>query len=97
MLTLSFRVLVITDIPNDRIVYSARIQHVKSWQDLLPILQAKGDLEKFCAEILTRLDIHFDHYYSTSNVYVKEFPDQGDITGHNSPFPDDVVNEQVAA
>ena len=38
---INFRITKV-DSANGSFVYSARIQHVKSWQDLLPIMQAKG-------------------------------------------------------
>ena len=42
--------------PNiELIAYGIRVQHVKSWQDMLPILQARGDLQKFCTEIMMKL------------------------------------------
>ncbi len=58
------------------IVYSAKLQHVKNWQDLLPILQNKGDLEKFCSEILMQLGIQFDSPHTNTNIYVKEMLEQ---------------------
>jgi len=63
--------------PNmEMIVYSAKLQHVKNWQDLLPILQNKGDLEKFCTEILMQLGIQYDSPHSNTNIYVKEMLEQ---------------------
>mmetsp|Transcript_57437 Transcript_57437/g.121884 ORF Transcript_57437/g.121884 Transcript_57437/m.121884 type:complete len:1390 (-) Transcript_57437:180-4349(-) len=64
------------DPSSELIMYSARIQHVKSWQDLLPILKARGSLELFCTEILTRLDIHYGGSSNETDVYIKELPDQ---------------------
>merc|ERR1712071_237891 len=66
------------DPANDLIVYSARIQHFKSWQDLTGVLQARGDLEKFCTEILIKLGIHYGGPYAKNNVFVKEFTDSSE-------------------
>lgn len=71
---INFRIIKV-DTANHLIIYSARIEHVKSWQEILPILQAKGDLEYFCIQILLKLDIHYDHYTTTNNVYIS--PDRG--------------------
>jgi len=83
------------DVANDRIVYSVRVQHVKSWQDLLPILQAKGELEKFSIEILMRLGIHFEHFYDTSHVYVKEFPEQAELLSSPGVVPNNEEGEKA--
>lgn len=64
------------DPANNLIVYSARIQHVKSWQDLLPVLQARGNIENFCNEILTQLGVHYPCVVNTSAVLIKEMPGQ---------------------
>ena len=81
------------DPANDLITYSARIQHVKSWQDLLSILQARGDFEKFCQEILLKLDIHYPCASTTNDVYIKEMPMpmQDMYPEENEPFPDDPI------
>ena len=63
------------DPANDLIVYSARVQHVKSWQDLLPVLQARGDLEQFLQEILVKLGIQFWAEVNTQAVYLRELPE----------------------
>ncbi|KAL7538906.1 hypothetical protein ACHAXR_008875, partial [Thalassiosira sp. AJA248-18] len=55
------------DPANDLLAYSMRVRHVKSWQDLLPISQARGDLEKFCQEILIKLGIHYDCAVTTND------------------------------
>ena len=70
------------DPANDLIVYSARIQHFKSWQDLTGVLQARGDLEKFCTEILIKLDIQYGGPIAKNNVFVNEFPENME----NLPF-----------
>mmetsp|Transcript_32345 Transcript_32345/g.78322 ORF Transcript_32345/g.78322 Transcript_32345/m.78322 type:complete len:1238 (-) Transcript_32345:93-3806(-) len=75
---------------NGLIVYSARVQHVKSWQDLLPVMQARGELEKFCTEILFKLGIHFESYTSHNNVYIKEFPEQ-------ELLPDEAIQSEGSA
>jgi len=67
------------DPTNELIAYSARVQHVKSWQDLLPVMQAKGDLEKFCAEILFKLDIHYDGSPIQNEIFIKELPEQQEV------------------
>lgn len=63
------------------IVYSIKLQHVKSWQELLPILQARGDLEKFCTEILIKLGIHYHLPSIVNDIYVKELPEQHFLGG----------------
>jgi small-conductance mechanosensitive channel len=77
------------------VAYTVRIQNVKSWQDLLPVLQAKGDLEKFCNEILTQLDIIWDTNVTTNSVYIKELPDQHNFLTDDVPFPDDALQGDV--
>ena len=47
------------DSANELVVYSARIQHVKSWQNQQLVLHARGELEYFCNEILFKLGIDF--------------------------------------
>lgn len=64
------------DPANGLVAYSARLQHVKSWQDLLPVLKARGEVEKFCAEILMKLGIEHDGYVVNNKVLVKELPGQ---------------------
>lgn len=73
---------------NDLIVYSARIQHVKSWQDLLPVLQAKGDLEKFVIDVLFKLGIHYDCSVTTNHVFIKEMPEHGLLPENPTPISD---------
>jgi len=63
---------------------------VKSWQDLLPVMQARGELEKFCTEILFKLGIHFESYTSHNNVYIKEFPEQ-------ELLPDEAIQSEGSA
>jgi len=77
------------DPASEFIEYSARIQHVKSWQDLLPILQARGDLEKFCMEILMKLDIYYGGGCVSNHVYIKELPEQPIFSQEAAPFPDE--------
>eukprot|EP00970_Alexandrium_tamarense_P009980 scaffold1976_cov187-Alexandrium_tamarense.AAC.9 len=72
--------------PNiELIAYGIRVQHVKSWQDMLPILQARGDLQKFCTEIMMKLGesccfvsfdigIHFNNPAIVNDVFIKQFP-----------------------
>jgi len=84
---INFRITKI-DPANELIAYCARIQHVKSWQDLLPILQARGDLEKFCTEILIKLDIYYDGSSVMNDVYIKELPDQQVLQDEIAPITD---------
>ena len=81
----NFRVVQID--PNmDLVMYSVRIQHVKTWQDLLPVLQNKGDLEKFCTEILMQLGIHYNSPPFKREIFVKEFPEQQSISNGATNF-----------
>lgn len=62
---------------HDFILFSAQVQHVRPWQDTLPVLTAKGDLEKFCIDIIVKLGIHYDSPPSAnaSELYIKELPE----------------------
>ena len=58
------------------IVYSLRVQHVKSWQEHASVMRDKGELMKFSIEILMKLGIAYDAPASLSNLFVKELPDR---------------------
>jgi len=83
---LNFRITKV-DPAYNLLVYSARIQHTKSWQDLLPVLQARGDLDKFCTEILIKLDIYFEGFATTNDVFIKELPMEQPIDSQEAPVP----------
>ncbi len=55
------------DSANELVVYSANIQHVKSWQNQQLVLHARGELEYFCNEILFKLGIDFLPSYVVGN------------------------------
>ncbi len=56
---------------------AVRVQHVRTWQDMMPVLTARGDLIKFCTEVLTRLNIHYEDKPAVINdVYVRELPEE---------------------
>jgi len=76
---INFRIIEV-DPCNDVAKYSITVQHQRSWQDLLPVLTAKGDLQKFCTEVLIQLHVHYENRPAIINdIYVKEFPH--DTTG----------------
>ena len=53
------------------------VQHQRSWQELLAVLSARGDLIKFCTEVLIRLDVHYEAKPAiTNDVYIKELPEE---------------------
>lgn len=56
------------------IVYSLRVQHVKSWQDHTSIMQARGDLLKFCSEILMKLGVDYQVPPRGNEIFIKEMP-----------------------
>ena len=61
--------------PNmDKLSYALRVQHVKSWQDHASVMRDKGDLLKFCSEILMKLGIHYDAPPTLNDIFVKELP-----------------------
>ena len=62
---------------NDFVLFSAQVQHVKSWQDSLLVLTAKGDLEKFCIDIMVKLGIEYDSPPSANarELFIKELPE----------------------
>ena len=56
--------------------FAIRAQHQRSWQDLLPVLSARGDLLKFSTEVLIKLGIHYEQRPAVINyVHIKELPD----------------------
>ena len=63
------------DSANELVVYSARIQHVKSWQNQQLVLHARGELEYFCNMILFKLGIDFLPSYVVGN----QFPMQANL------------------
>ena len=63
------------DAANELIVYAARVQHVKSWQNQQLVLHARGELEYFCNEILFKLGIDFVPSYVVGN----QFPMQSNL------------------
>lgn len=56
------------------IAYSLRVQHVKSWQDNTSIMRDRGDLLKFCYEILMKLGIDYNSPAGLTDIFVKEMP-----------------------
>ena len=65
------------DTNHDVILFSAQVQHVRSWQNNLPVLTAKGDLEKFCIDIIVKLGIGYDNPPSANarELFIKELPE----------------------
>lgn len=58
------------------IAYSLRVQHVKSWQEHSSVMQARGDLLKFCSEILMKLDLDYQAPPQGNEVVLKEMPQE---------------------
>ena len=74
----NFRIIDV-DPCNELTRIAIRVQHQRTWQDLLPVLTARGDLIKFCTEVLIRLNVHYDTKPAIINdVYVKELPAEHD-------------------
>lgn len=90
---INFRITKV-DPSNNLIIYSARVQSFRSWQDLLPVLEAKGNLEQFCAQILLKLGIHYETVSLHHDVNIKEFPDQ-ELPIHQTDFPPDEVEGEA--
>ena len=70
--------------PNKGLVsYALRVQHVKSWQDHASVMRDKGDLLKFCSEILMKLGIHYDAPPTLNDIFVKELPPYSPHESHH--------------
>jgi hypothetical protein len=53
------------------------VQHQRTWQDLNPVMTARGDLIKFCTEVLIQLNVHYENKPAIINdVHVKELPEE---------------------
>ncbi|KAL7500365.1 hypothetical protein ACHAWT_008467, partial [Skeletonema menzelii] len=53
------------------------VQHQRYWQELLAVLTARGDLIKFCTEVLIRLNVHYESKPAiTNDVYIRELPEE---------------------
>ena len=73
---INFRVINV-DPCNDVTTYSIRVQHQRTWQDLLPVLTARGDLQQFCTQVLIQLNIHYEQRPAIINdIYIKELPEE---------------------
>ena len=78
---INFRIVEV-DPANDLTKVAIRAQHQRTWQDMLPVLTAKGDLIKFCTEVLIQLNAHYDNTPTTINeVFVKELPEECSTPG----------------
>ncbi len=72
---INFRIVEV-DPCNDVAKYAITVQHQRSWQDLLPVLTSKGELIKFCTEVLIQLNVHYENKPAIINdVYIKELPE----------------------
>lgn len=71
------------------------VQHIRPWQDMMSVLTARGDLIKFCTEILIRLNIHFEDKPAIINdVYVRELPEEY-ISGMISHPVSELISQPV--
>jgi len=81
---INFRIIDV-DPCNDVTKISIRVQHRRSWQDLNPVLTARGDLIKFCTEVLIQLNVHYENKPAVINdLYIKELPEEY-IAGLSQP------------
>ncbi|KAK1737000.1 mechanosensitive ion channel family protein [Skeletonema marinoi] len=81
---INFRIIDV-DPCNDVTNIAIRVQHLRSWQDLNPVMTARGDLIKFCTEVLIQLNVHYENKPAVINdVYVKELPEEY-IAGLSQP------------
>jgi len=74
--SLAFFMITKVDAPNRLVEYAAVLQHVKTWQDLLPVLAARGEISRFITEILMKLGIEYEGRITTNEISIKEFPNQ---------------------
>ena len=71
---INFRIIDV-DPCNDITKILVKVQHQRTWQDLNPVMTARGDLIKFCNEVLIQLNVHYENKPAVINdVYVKELP-----------------------
>ena len=71
---INFRIIDV-DPCNDVTKIAIRVQHLRSWQDLNPVMTARGDLIKFCTEVLIQLNVQYENKPAIINdVHVKELP-----------------------
>ena len=73
---INFRIIDV-DPCNELTKVGITVQHQRSWQDMLPVLTSRGDLIKFCTEVLIRLNLHYESKPAIINeVFVKELPEE---------------------
>ena len=79
------------DPANDLTEYLAIVQHQKSWQDLLLVWKAQGELIQFCQDILVRLNIHYPCTVTTNEIFIKEMPGQNLLPVDIAALPDEAL------
>merc|ERR1712032_490129 len=75
------------DINEDIIVITVRVKHQMSWQDVLTVMAARGNMEKFCLDTILRLGIQYETPPSqyARDLYLKAVPDRFLFPEHQEP------------